>query len=1194
MKKILYILAFFTFVFLADTGGALFENCMSCHNFDTGTPPGIYPAINTSFFGVHRDINITDGVGILSDVDCSVCHYDVSKMFSSGFTAATYKCEDCHINGVIQGAPKVYNHTRNANISVNASCIDCHSKTADLFKYNSNASSAHYGRNASFGIATGEAYCVYCHRNSSTIYNDVMRNQNNAHINDHTTGIINPGHPAGRPDCPACHGQDKLHGSNISKPVLNSSFCENCHRNDQIKKNMHNGKVECINCHTEMQSDIHNIKYVMQDGSFRGINATGCGDCHDSNFNFKPPISAANCATCHQGNGLPGFATAPKIPTPVKHSANPYNGSLWNGSQPAYWTSQQAACNYCHGNTIHESKALGDIEYISSGNLPGQVITNTSYWCANCHYKDTPAGNYSYNASAFSPVPPEIKNNTGMVPQNARDGMLFFNHSLQGWSDNTCKLCHSTDSPNFSTQFVHNVSAGGGGAGCISCHNVNGTGAPADKRVDILAFEKGVHKNLNDGGNRACWACHGDGTEPAGHPAQYRSPRKCSDDNCHSLSQSYSASMVYSHFRNASLNGNPGNVLNSNVTTQKSCEECHAGSATAVGNNLYSTASHYASPELPDSRNCIFCHLNKDNSEKWGSATLINRNSTSLVELDRVRNKFTLKTGQSAGLGAGFELKLLDVSNDRTALIELFKNGISVDRNAAGPGNYTYDETLSIDNSSVKVPVIVLNLTGFFNSGNNSFIQFEGFRQKRLHNEDKTTSCYLCHVYPSQKIKYRVLERVDRNIDDIFYTEELVNFTDEKEYNETDALRVIANLSDTDRHVDTASGGRKVVFEGEAWNISRDYSLLVKETTMESDEAYMVLRAGNFSFENIINKGEFFEYAPAIDFQGYESKNITIFRAKVSEIIQAKPRNMVVLEEVLALSPDIKKIEENQTIEGYNASWLRKNSTLTTGKIPSNLHSPALFDGINGGGDCLSCHGNDGFSEKKIISLGKHVALNGGGNNACYVCHGGREGIKEHPAGYRSPRECKSCHAATIDNYSAVYIGDEEHKNEKCDDCHVSGSHNIISFDVIPSVKKISVVKQNNGTILKAFATAGYKMRVRAARFYIDSPAEKTDMSPVDGVFDSQVEEVSAKINVTKISPGKHVIYIESMERNDKWGTPVSLPFEHNGEELKISEGSDPVPGLLLGGFALVLIIMRWLPEHWNLISQHAKKKRLT
>jgi len=284
----------------------------------------------------------------------------------------------------------------------------------------------------------------------------------------------------------------------------------------------------------------------MQDGKYRGINATLCSDCHDSANNFKLPFSAADCSTCHQGNGLPKFSLAPKLPTQLNHSSNNYSGALWNGSQLAYWRNTVGACNYCHGNTLHESKALGNIDKISSGNLPNQTITKTSYWCANCHYKTTSSGNYSYNGNVFSPVPPEIMNSTGLVPQKAQDGTSFFNHSLKEWSDNICRPCHSTDSPDSTTRFIHNVSPGGGGADCASCHDVNATGAPSDKRIDIKAFEKGVHNSLNNGGNGACWACHGDGTEPGGHPAGYRSPKKCSNDNCHSLSQSYRAPMVYS------------------------------------------------------------------------------------------------------------------------------------------------------------------------------------------------------------------------------------------------------------------------------------------------------------------------------------------------------------------------------------------------------------------------------------------------------------------------------------------------------------------------------------------------------------------------------------------------------------------------------------------------------------------------
>ncbi|MDL5503066.1 MAG: hypothetical protein QSU88_07610, partial [Candidatus Methanoperedens sp.] len=94
-----------------------------------------------------------------------------------------------------------------------------------------------------------------------------------------------------------------------------------------------------------------------------------------------------------------------------------------------------------------------------------------------------------------------------------------------------CKTCHAPSSPSTSALFVHNVGAGGGGPDCISCHDSRGGGAPADKRIDIVSFNLSVHYGMNGGGNGACWACHGNGTAPSGHPAEYKSPKKCSNDS---------------------------------------------------------------------------------------------------------------------------------------------------------------------------------------------------------------------------------------------------------------------------------------------------------------------------------------------------------------------------------------------------------------------------------------------------------------------------------------------------------------------------------------------------------------------------------------------------------------------------------------------------------------------------------------
>ncbi|KPQ42833.1 MAG: Doubled CXXCH motif protein [Candidatus Methanoperedens nitroreducens] len=194
MKKIPIILALLAYlIFLSPAGSAL--ECMVCHSSNANE----FPLINLSLFGVHADVNSTDGAGNITSGDCIACHYSANTLVFHSFPISTYSCEDCHINGTVPAAPRVSNHNRTGNVSVIASCADCHNKTSNLFRYSANASAAHYGRNASFGLAPGESYCAFCHQNSSTVYSDVMQNQDNSMRGNHTSGIINSTHPAGVP-----------------------------------------------------------------------------------------------------------------------------------------------------------------------------------------------------------------------------------------------------------------------------------------------------------------------------------------------------------------------------------------------------------------------------------------------------------------------------------------------------------------------------------------------------------------------------------------------------------------------------------------------------------------------------------------------------------------------------------------------------------------------------------------------------------------------------------------------------------------------------------------------------------------------------------------------------------------------------------------------------------------------------------
>ena len=246
MKKEIVILVLLAYLSLAYTGSAFELDCITCHSGPkTDSQTGIsYPPINPSLFGNHTNVNTTDGVGNLTSWDCMACHYSASKFdLPHNTTVSTYTCEDCHINRTVPAAPIVSNHNRTGNVSVTASCAGCHNKTTNLFRYNANASAAHYGRNASFGLSPGEPYCAYCHENSSSVYRDLMQNQTNAMLGNHTFGRINASHYAGFPNCTTCHRTDTIHGPNLTKPVPDSVFCNNCHKNDRrLQKNSMRGK----------------------------------------------------------------------------------------------------------------------------------------------------------------------------------------------------------------------------------------------------------------------------------------------------------------------------------------------------------------------------------------------------------------------------------------------------------------------------------------------------------------------------------------------------------------------------------------------------------------------------------------------------------------------------------------------------------------------------------------------------------------------------------------------------------------------------------------------------------------------------------------------------------------------------------------------------------------------------------------
>ncbi|MDO9099076.1 MAG: cytochrome c3 family protein, partial [Candidatus Methanoperedens sp.] len=360
---------------------------------------------------------------------------------------------------------------------------------------------------------------------------------------------------------------------------------------------------------------IHPVQYLQPDTTFTINSASN-------------KSSAVNCTNCHQAT-LTGFETAPLIPSVLKHSSNATNGSIWNIT--AYWTSNNESCYYCHGNTKHNTTALGTINALLTdlNNTRNGTLTSTQ-WCADCHLNII---NTNYIGTLWSPIPPLITiNNTGMS--------TWINHSGyfgSGYKDENCRSCHplntsGTSYSSTSLNYSHSLDEGiVGGRNCVGCHDIGGS----TPRVDVNTINRSIHMNLNlnststfSSDNKPCWACHtnfsitsnniiNESDLPStGHPDSYNTPKLCTQ--CHTQGN-FSATIVNEH-------NSAGTDIRTKPysDTNESCISCHNKSELIQSNNdpgsprnEFANVSHYGDNKTGDlpyntgiSSNCSYCHQN--------------------------------------------------------------------------------------------------------------------------------------------------------------------------------------------------------------------------------------------------------------------------------------------------------------------------------------------------------------------------------------------------------------------------------------------------------------------------------------------------------------------------------------------------------------------------------------------------------
>src|SRR3990172_8367398 len=471
-----------------------------------------------------------------------------------------------------------------------------------------NRSFYHYG-NPRPDIRTGISdNCSYCHQNTSTAFTSAMVNAGyNSSIQNHTRSTFTPGCTSS-----VCHNSGWLHNSTLTRPALNSSnvspFCQNFHPDKQ-----------------------KNITYPLTN------------------------TSAVDCTSCHQ-TGIPGL-NAPIIPDPLKHSSNLSNGSIWG----TYWTSNNASCNYCHGDTKHSITAFGTVSNLLNdpNNTRNGPLTTTT-WCADCHYND--AVNSFYNGSLLTPIPPTITVDIGKSGWVNHSGYL-----TGGYKDSTCRLCHALNGTYSATSlnYSHSLDPGiAGGPNCLECHNLNSPNAPA--HINFTAANESVHFGMNSinatsQGYAAvigsCWACHSStGLVTSGHPDRYKTPKTCTE--CHlgtgtNNESAYNALVVTQHFYsgNSIKAGNSSSNISSCITCHENVPEMllvnnDPDTGSFIGDGIRLTGGnrsfyHYGNPR-PDIRtgisdNCSYCHQNT--STAFTSA-MVNAGYNSSIQ-NHARSTFT-------------------------------------------------------------------------------------------------------------------------------------------------------------------------------------------------------------------------------------------------------------------------------------------------------------------------------------------------------------------------------------------------------------------------------------------------------------------------------------------------------------------------------------------------------------------------
>jgi hypothetical protein len=1006
--------------------------------------------------------------------------------------------------------------------------------------------------------------CQDCHNSPPSGHTDIVEGYDypdapylnclSCHGDPHDIG------PGGGPNCTDCHLEGGSN-TNWSGPILNKTgFFNSSHNNitgDFDANNYSAISIVCWGCHVDFAQQL-----VDPDHTKPASQLPVCEDCH---FNDTP---------------LNGDYLRKKPPIQI-----PEHQPLGEDVQ----TNISTNCTFCHNNSLSIPIPTTKVKYHEAKNYVSHYVsttylmtpTNNTTDCIWCHVDNSNNISWGY--------PPDPMTSTK------------FNHTdLNITNYSGCYPCHvsykalngSVPLPGFT---FHNISmASGAGNDCVYCHDIGGI-VREEFQIDVQAMNQScaIHYDLNRGAadtldvnNVRCWACHGDGDgseadQPQGHPVNFRNPRNCSEKDCHNVNQSIlNEPMVYEHFKYV-------DEIDENLTTAVDCPACHLNSIVNHMDSLIpsdtSLVSHYGSTDdLINTSSCIYCHLDEDNAEEWGNAP----DPTSNISRPSDKEwESTLFVGDKWHLGNRYFLTFEDIAVDGdSAFLRLYQGDTLLDELVVDESQYYYYEGDFIDPDGRDVTAIVLeiNVTTIFRGNMETWlVKAKASPWKRIHPENKDPACWACHIddYVIDKKRYLVL---DEDEDRIYYVEKLLDFSDDDVRDEE--TLVPRNLVLTEGYY------QRLQVDG------GDFILTAEEVDINGKLARITLsRRGTLIEEDIYREGGYLEYKKDLFYDGHKIDDVVIFTARIDSVFHGFDYDVVILTDVRVISDRLMAVDDDETLGGFNTSQLHINDIFSIGGAPDTFHVPPLNEGIDGGSDCVYCHDtSNGFGISSVnaieTQLGGHRGLNANAessvelsddiNKACWACHGDGVEPGRHPANYLYPRMCQDCHADMEEpTYGAVDLNDETHGQvEDCHRCHAAdypglhvinvfepGVPYIIRINVIPEVVRPDVVmhdvskpeetRPNQFVKVDVAAMAGWNMKVRAIEYFIDVeglPGTGTQVMPVDGLFDEQVEEAEFTINTTGLVYGNHTIFVHAMERDEQWGPVKSAVFSIESPELPV------------------------------------------